>query len=145
MTVHLIKLSVGSETFESMQAYQAQRIEAARKAGLPPWSFHRTRSMPRRRDEVLDGGSIYWVVKGVLLCRNPIRALVAKVDADERPFCEIQYGPELIRVVPHPRRPFQGWRYLDPEDAPPDLDSLAEGSGEPPPEMAAELRALGLI
>ena len=101
--------------------------------------------MPRRRDEVLDGGSIYWVVKGVLLCRNPIRALVAKVDADERPFCEIQYGPELIRVVPHPRRPFQGWRYLDPEDAPPDLDSLAEGSGEPPPEMAAELRALGLI
>ena len=145
MTVHLIKLSVGSENFESMQAYQAQRIEAARKAGRPPWSFHRTRTMPRRRDEVLDGGSIYWVVKGVVLCRNPIRALVPKVDADERPYCEIQYGPELVRVVPRPHRPFQGWRYLDPEDAPPDLCRGAAPANEPPPEMAAELRALGLI
>ncbi|MBT6119507.1 MAG: DUF1489 domain-containing protein [Rhodospirillaceae bacterium] len=144
MTVHLIKLSVGSENFESMKTYQARRIEAAREAGLPPWSSHHTRAMPRRRDEVLDGGSIYWVVKGVLLCRNPIRDLVRKVDADERPFCAIQYGPELIRVVPRAHRPFQGWRYLDPEDAPPDLGE-AERQGEPPPEMAAELRALGLI
>ena len=144
MTLHLIKLSVGSEGFDDMISYQTRRLTEAKRTGRKQILTHRTRMMPRRREKILDGGSIYWVVKGVVLCRNPIQDLVPNVDADGRGYCEIRYGPELVRVMPWPHRPFQGWRYLGPADAPPDLRD-GEARDDLPAELAAELRSLGLI
>jgi hypothetical protein len=144
MTVHLLKLSVGSESFDDMIGYQTRRLTEARRAGRMEVLTHHTRMMPRRRPQVLGGGSIYWVVKGVILCRNPVTDLVPLVDEEGRRFCQIRYGPALVRVDPRPCRIFQGWRYLEPTNAPRDLEP-GEIDEAMPPRMAAELRALGLI
>lgn len=140
MTVHLLKLSVGSESVESMARWQAMRLAEHGRI------FHRTRHAPRRAEEVLDGGSIYWVIKRFVQVRQRIIGF-EKVDGDDGiTRCLLLLDPELIRTVAQPRRPHQGWRYLDPEDAPPDIGPIGDHPGnEPPPEMAAELRALGLI
>ena len=138
MTLHLIKLSVGSESVESLAAWQAERLR--RNGRL----WHGTRMMPRRRDALLDGGSIYWVIRGLVLARQPIVGLEREVDGEGRPFTLILLAPGLVRVVPRPHRPFQGWRYLDPGDAPPDLES-AGAEAEMPPEMLRELKELGLL
>lgn len=139
MTLHLIKLSVGTEDLEDMRRWQAQRLEATGRL------FHRTRMMPRRRAELLTGGSIYWVIRGQILVRQPLAGIEPVVDADGRPDTHLILAPRLVPTVPRAHRPFQGWRYLADADAPPDLADLPEGARDMPPAMAAELRALGLL
>lgn len=141
MTVHLLKLAVGAESVDSMARWQARRLS---ETGL---LFHRTRNYPRRADEVLYGGSLYWIIKGLVRVRQRITRLERATDPEGRPCCLIHLDPDLVRTELQPRRPHQGWRYLEPEHAPPDLrGGLAEDDDEaPPPEMAAELRALGLL
>lgn len=137
MPLHLIKLAVGIESLDHLIQVQAdRRAESGRVS-------HVTRMIPRRGDEILEGGSIYWVVKGTVAARNPVIALEHGTGDDGRGFCRIVMGP-LFPVAGLPRRPFQGWRYLKAEDAPPDI--TLSGNSEPPPaDMAAELRALGLL
>ena len=139
MTLHLIKLSVGTEDLEDMRRWQAARLRTSGRL------FHRTRMMPRRRDELLAGGSIYWVVRGQVLARQLLAGIEPVVDADGRPDTHLLLDPRLVATVPRPHRPFQGWRYLAAEDAPGDLADLPEGARDMPPAMAAELRALGLL
>jgi len=141
MTVHLLKLAVGAESVDSMARWQAQRLSETGRL------FHRTRNYPRRAEEVLYGGSMYWIVKGFVRVRQRITHLERASDSEGRPCCLIHLDPELVRTELQPRRPHQGWRYLDPEHAPRDArGGLAEGDDdEPPPEMAAELRELGLL
>lgn len=139
MTLHLIKLSVGTEDLEDMRRWQAERLRTTGRL------FHRTRMMPRRREELLSGGSIYWVVRGQVLARQRLTGIERVVDADGRPDTHLLLGPHLIPTLPRPHRPFQGWRYLAAEDAPTDLADLPEGARDMPPAMAAELRALGLL
>lgn len=139
MTLHLIKLSVGTEDMEDLLRWQEERL---RKTGRV---FHRTRMMPRRRDELLAGGSIYWVIRGQVLCRQPLVGIEPVVDADGRPDTHLLLDPQVIPTLPRPHRPFQGWRYLTAEDAPPDLSSLPDGAREMPSAMAAELWELGLL
>ncbi len=139
MTLHLIKLSVGTEDFEDMQRWQTERLRTTGRL------FHRTRMMPRRREELLSGGSIYWVVRGQVLARQRLAGIEPVVDAEGRPDNHLLLDPHLIPVVPRPHRPFQGWRYLAGKDAPADLADLPEGARDMPPAMAAELRALGLL
>lgn len=139
MTVHLLKLAVGAESVEHVAQWQARRLAQTGRL------FHRTRHAPRRAEEVLDGGSIYWVIQGLVQARQRIIGIERTEDPDGLPCCHLILDPELVRTRPQPRRPHQGWRYLEPEDAPQDLD-LGEGAEDaPPPEMAAELRALGLL
>ena len=137
--LHLIKLSVGTEDLDDLAAWQARR--RARSGRV----FHRTRMAPRRREELLDGGSIYWVIKGYVRARQRLLDIEAAVDEQGRACNLLILDQELVRTVPRAHRPFQGWRYLAPEDAPPDLDSVADGLTDMPPEMAAELRELGLL
>ena len=138
MTVHLKKLSVGSESLASLRQWQ----EARRKAGFE--LMHVTRNTPRRAEEVLDGGSIFWVIKGVMCARQPIIELRSMQRADGRPACGIVLAPEIVAVEPTRMRIFQGWRYLKADDAPPDQPKR-QVEEDFPPEMAAELRELGLL
>lgn len=137
MPVHLLKIAVGIESLEHFR----QRMKARRGKTFT----HYTRHMPKRAGEVLDGGSLYWIVKGYIAVRCPIVGLEEAVLEDKGPHCGIVMKTELIPVVPQPRRPHQGWRYLEAEDAPPDLAGFGRGGAEMPAEMAAELRALGLL
>ncbi|MEQ9325850.1 MAG: DUF1489 domain-containing protein [Rhodospirillales bacterium] len=140
MTVHIRKLSVGSESFESLAEWQAYRLRQTGRLR------HVTRTMPKRRDEVLDGGSIYWIIKGVMLARQRILDLEEVIDEEGERRCGIVLDPELHRIVPRPHRPFQGWRYLKAEEAPADLrDGLGKGAEEMPTELLTELKELGLL
>ncbi|MCT4558256.1 MAG: DUF1489 domain-containing protein [Pelagimonas sp.] len=139
--VHLIKLSVGTETVEDLEAWQyslAQRFAD----GLPR---HVTRMFPKRDAEILNGGSIYWVFKGQVQCRQRILRLDRVEGQDGKPHCAIVLKPGLIRTVGAPRRPFQGWRYLAPEDAPADLPSNRQTEDQLPPELAGALADIGVI
>ncbi len=134
--MHLIKLCVGIDSLDELERRIARR--AARGEIV-----HTTRQTPRQRDAVLEGGSLYWVIKGVIQARQPIRDLRAETDAEGRSLCAIVLAPELVPVSPRRRRPFQGWRYLKPEDAPPDL--AGGDAGDIPPAMRAALAELALI
>jgi len=151
MTVHLLKLSVGTESLESQRAWQERVLRERRRRGEPEVLVHVTRAYPKRAAEVLDGGSLYWVVKRAIVARQPIVGLEhvtspgVNGDATPKPRCAIVLAPGLIPVRPVPKRPFQGWRYLEQKDAPEDLPEGAPGDDDLPPDMAAELRDLGLI
>ncbi len=131
MTVHMIRLCVGCDTIEDLVAWH--------RDSRRPWALH-TRMTPKRVDELLDGGSIYRIFKGMILCRQRLLE-IRTVGEGVTSHCEILLDPEIIRVVPTPRRAFQGWRYLDPKDAPADLAD--SGGEEIPEELARQLREAG--
>ena len=141
MTVHLIKLSVGPESLNDLIGWQQQRLADQKRRKQPVELMHITRHMPKRADEVLDGGSIYWVIKSFIVARQKLLEL-RPITYNETPHCGLIYAPEMIRVVPRPHRPFQGWRYFDPKDAPRDL---SRDEADIPDEMRKELGALGLL
>jgi hypothetical protein len=139
--LHLQKLSVGTENVADLAAWQASK-RAQAPDGLPR---HVTRMWPKRAEELLSGGSIYWVVKGSLLCRQRIIRLDEYIGTDTIRRCAIVIDPELIRVVPSLKRPFQGWRYLKPEDAPKDLPAGRENEEALPPSLSAALAEIGIL
>ena len=135
MPLNLIKLAVGADSIEDLQTWVDWRVKTFGE------QIHTTRQTPKRRDDVLDGGSLYWVIKGSILCRQRVLELRDIVDADGVPRCEIVLEPIIVRLVPRPRGPFQGWRYLEPKDAPSDLSTL--DAGEVPEDLAKRLREMG--
>lgn len=139
-TIHLIKLSVGTENIADLAAWQATP-RAQTRDGLP---CHITRMWPKRSDEVLAGGSIYWVIKGMIACRQPILRLDEYDSADGIRRCAIVCKPGLIPVAPAPKRAFQGWRYLDPAAAPPDLRAARAHEDVLPPALSQALADIGL-
>jgi hypothetical protein len=145
MTLHLIKLCVGCESIEDLASWQKERLGERRKAGEKrPQLFHRTFQMPKRRDELLAGGSLYWVIKGLVACRQPLLGIKPFTDKDGIGRCHLLLDPVVIPVEPRPSRPFQGWRYLASRDAPRDLKA-GRGLAKMPEELRQELAQLGLI
>lgn len=142
MTLHLQKLSVGSESIATLHDWQKMVVRRRKKRGLSPYHEHVTRMFPKQAEALLEGGSIYWVIKGLIQCRNEIVALDQVQTQDGRKACSILMLPQLIPVVPTPKRPFQGWRYLKVEDAPADLGEVG-GANDLPPELRARLANLG--
>lgn len=140
--MHLQKLSVGSESIKMLQDWQKVVVERRKAKGLSAHAQHVTRMMPKQKEALLDGGSIYWVIKGTILCRSQIVDLEETRTNDGRKACAIIMHPKLIPVVPAPRRAFQGWRYLKPEDAPLDLKGPMSGE-DLPPELRSKLVSLG--
>ena len=134
MPLHMIKLCVGCDTVEDLIAWHEGEGGVRR-----PWTMH-TRQTPKRAAEMLDGGSLYRVFKGVILCRQPILKITT-VGEGPNARCEVTLDPKIVRVAPTPRRAFQGWRYLEPKDAPEDLSQ--EPDAEIPTELARQLRELG--
>ena len=144
--LHLVKLCVGCDSIDDLRQWQKRRLAERRRRGEPARLYHFTRMMPQRRDEILAGGSLYWVIKGQIRVRQRVLALEARSDEDGRGFCAIRLGARLVPVMPQAQRPFQGWRYLAAGVVPPDLIRRGRGPGaDAPAEMLAELRALGLL
>ena len=138
MTVHLIKLCVGVSDVEELADWQERRRKQQARV------YHITRMAPTRAAELVDGGSIYWVIRGAVLVRQRVEAVERYTDEEGIGRCKLVFDPELVPVRPVPRRAFQGWRYLEPADAPPDLPANPAGD-ELPPKLRAELAALGLL
>jgi len=145
MTVHLIKLCVGVDTVQDLRDCQAERLAQLARSGQTAELCHRTKQTPRRRDGVLDGGSLYWVIKGFVLVRQRIVDLRDDAKVDGTPCCGIVLDPELVGTRAHPRRAFQGWRYLEAADAPADAPFVENAGEEMPRAMRQDLRELRLI
>ena len=139
MPLHLKKLSVGSTSIDSLREWHDEVL--ARRGRI----IHVTRSFPRRAEEILPGGSIYWVIKGKMCARQLIEEFIEVEREDGGMSCGIVMKPGLIPVFEKRHRPFQGWRYLEEKDVPLDLPTDAEGEDTMPMEMAEELRDLGLL
>ena len=136
MPLHLLKLAVGVEDLDQLRRIRAAR--AVERGGS--WVY--TRNRPRRGAEVLAGGSIYWIIRGSVRVRQRVTGFRSERDDNGRRYCLIQVDDRLIPTVPRAWRPFQGWRYLLPGDAPADRSTDEEPL---PDRMLAELRSLGLI
>jgi hypothetical protein len=142
MTLNLIKLCVGAESIESLANWQKGRLKELRKKGKKPELVHVTRMTPKKKEELLDGGSLYWVIKGYIAVRQPLIDL-RPVIKNGKPHCGIVYSPKLVPTARRFCRPFQGWRYLDVSDAPVDVKDLA--GKNLPEKLKAELADLGLL
>ena len=137
--INLLKLCVGAVSVEDLLDWQTSQ--------RPNWpegrAIHVTRMWPTREAEVLEG-SLYWVIKGVILARQRITDLQEVNLGDGIPRCALVLDQEVIRTKAAPRRPFQGWRYLDPKDSPRDLPRGRAKDDPLPPALAQALAELGL-
>lgn len=139
--LHLIKLSVGTTSVEDLAKWHANPRSHA-PDGLP---CHVTRMWPRREAELLDGGSIYWVIQGLVQCRQRIARLDEVIGSDGIRRCAIVLEPALIRTSTAPKRPFQGWRYLPAGDAPADLAAHRQDEDALPADLSAALADIGVL
>jgi hypothetical protein len=145
MPLHLIKLCVGCDSVRDLEDWIKQKLKAKRKNGEKPERIHVTRMVPKRADELIDGGSLYWIIRGELACRERIREVRPFVDKDGIGHCALVLDPKVVLVEPRPYRAFQGWRYLAAKDAPRDLDKVVKGAAAMPETLRRELRELGLM
>ena len=143
MPLHIIKLCVGCDSLAELASWQKQRLKEKRAKGQKAELVHITRMTPKRTTEILDGGSLYWVIKGQIAARQKLLAFRA-VKKNGIPHCGLVYDRELVPVVLRPRRAFQGWRYLEEADAPPDI-ARTKGARDLPESLQRELAALGLL
>jgi hypothetical protein len=142
MALHILKLCVGWDSVDDLDDRIAERREVSRAMGEADEMAVQTRMMPTRKAEILDGGSLYWVIKSKIQARQIVTDIRQFVDSSGVKRCWIVVKPELIRTSPRPRKPFQGWRYGTADDVPKDLH---EGDREMPEEMRKELVRLGLL
>lgn len=146
MPLHLIKLSVGTDSVADLEYWIEQKIKAQKKRGVKkPERVHTTRMVPKRVDELTAGGSIFWVIKGQIMCRERILAIKPFTDKDGIHRCKLVLDPKCIPVEPRPRAAFQGWRYLDDKEIPRDMSKMGKGALDMPEELRRELMALGLL
>lgn len=145
MTIHLVKMCVGVDSVRHLAALQKARLDRAREGGDEPVLRHITRNRPRRAEELCEDGSLYWVVRGFIAVRQRVLACEASEKADGHPACGLVLDNKLVRTELRPCRPFQGWRYLTPDKAPPDVKGSVNANGDLPPELVDELRGLGLL
>jgi hypothetical protein len=130
-----MKLCVGADSVEDLSQWQKGQMKTRKRVHCG------TRMWPKRVENVLAGGSLYWVIKGVILVRQRIIA-IDNVTDEHGPRCGFYLDPELVRTSPQPRRAFQGWRYLEPKDAPADLGAL-EGGADLPEHLRRQLVEIG--
>lgn len=145
MSLHLIKLCVGAESVRDLEEWIEERLAEKRRKKQPVEHLHTTRMVPTRSAELLDGGSIYWVIKGEIACRQRLLDIREFNDKEGVRRCRLVLDPRVVPVLPRPRGPFQGWRYLKGTDAPVDLGRRGKGLTKLPEEMRRELRELGLL
>jgi hypothetical protein len=145
MALNLIKLCVGCDSVRELEGWIKQRLKDKRKRREKPEHIHRTRMVPKRAEELIDGGSLYWVIRGEIACRQRIRDVRPFRDKDGVGRCGIVLDPKVVLVAPRPFRAFQGWRYLAAKEAPRDLEKAAPGATAMPEKLRRELRELGLM
>jgi hypothetical protein len=143
VALNLIKLCVGADSVKDLEVWIKARLKARKTKARE--HIHTTRMVPKRVDELLDGGSLYWVIRGQVMCREKLIDVRPFVDKDGISRCRLVMQPKVVLVTPRPYRAFQGWRYLPTADAPPDLDRAAPGAADMPEPLRRELRDLGLL
>lgn len=147
MVLHIVKLCVGADSIEDLAQWQKGRLAEQKAAKVAkPRIFHTTYMKPKRDADVIDGGSLYWVIKGIIQVRQQITGFGDGQKKDGSPACLIYLDPKLVPVRPTPRRAFQGWRYLEAGDAPADLGKNEKGGiTDMPAHLRKELASLGLL
>jgi hypothetical protein len=146
--LHLIKLCVGCDSIRDLADWIEEKLKARKGAGKAAHMRqrnHTTRMAPKRAAEIIDGGSLYWVIRGQIMCRERVLDIRPFTDKDGIGRCHIVLDCQPVPVEPRPYRAFQGWRYLSPDDAPRDLDRAAPGARDMPEDLRRELRSLGLL
>jgi hypothetical protein len=146
--LHLIKLCVGCDSIRDLEDWIEERLKACegRAAGKATRERnHTTRMVPRRAAEIVGGGSLYWVIRGQIMCRERILDIRPFTGEDGIGRCHVVLDCMPVPVEPRAYRAFQGWRYFKPDDAPRDLDRAAPGASDMPEDMRRELRDLGLL
>ncbi len=139
MTIHLVKLCVGADDISDLVNWQNHLLKTYDRV------FHTTRMVPKRQADLLEGGSIYWVIKRQIRVRQQINDIEEFVDGQGIRRCHLHLNPELVHTRLQARRPFQGWRYLTQQDAPVDAPSNIEIDDDMPEEMRHELTEMGLL
>ena len=145
MPLHLIKLCVGVDTVKELEDWIRRRLKQQKGPRKKREHVHTTRMVPKRVDELLDEGSLYWVIRGQIMCRERLVDIRPFIDREGIGRCQLVLDGKLTLVEPRPFRAFQGWRYLAGKDAPRDLDRAAPGAKEMPEKLRRELRELGLL
>ena len=145
MTLHLIKLCVGADSLADLRGWMAARMAEARRRRAPLRHAHVTRMAPKRAADILDGGSLYWVIKGQIGARQRVVDIEPFIDSDGIGRCRLWLDGAVVALAPRPMRPFQGWRYFEPKSAPPDIDESQPGFADMPEALRRELAGLGLL
>jgi hypothetical protein len=145
MTLHLIKLCVGAESLADLREWMAARMAEAKRRRAPLRHAHVTRMAPKRAWDILDGGSLYWVIKGQIGARQRLVGIEPFVDSSGIGRCRLWLDGAVVAVAPRPMRAFQGWRYFEAKSAPPDIDETQPGFAAMPEALRRELAGLGLL
>jgi hypothetical protein len=145
MPLHLVKLCVGCDSVSDLEDWISQKLKEKKRRGQKPEHVHTTRMVPKRAAELTNGGSLYWVIRGRITCRERIVDIRPFTDKDGIGRCRVVLDGRIVLVEPRPRAAFQGWRYLEIKDAPRDLSSAAPGASRMPETMRRELQELGLL
>lgn len=143
--LHLIKLCVGCDSVADLEEWVAEKLAEKKRRRQPAEHIHTTRMVPKRADELTAGGSLYWVIRGQVSCREKILDIRPFTDKDGIRRCRVVLDGKIVLVEPRPRSAFQGWRYLEPKEAPRDLSRVAPGLARMPEPLRRELRELGLL
>jgi len=144
MPLHLIKLCVGCDSVADLEDWIKQKLKEKRLRRQKPEHIHTTRMFPKRAEELI-GGSLYWVIRGQISCREKILDVRPTTGKDGIKRCQVVLDGKVVLVEPRPRGAFQGWRYLQAKDAPRDLARAAPGASRMPERMRRELQELGLL
>jgi hypothetical protein len=145
MALNLIKLCVGCDQVADLEDWIKQKLAEKKRRGQKPEHIHTTRMLPKRADELTEGGSLYWVIRGQITCRERILDIRSTTGKDGIKRCQVVLDGKVVLVEPRPRAAFQGWRYLEATDAPGDLARAAPGAARMPEAMRRELQELGLL
>ena len=145
MPLHLIKLCVGCDSVADLEDWIKLKLKEKKKRRQKPEHIHTTRMVPKRAAELTEGGSLYWVVRGQIACRERIIDIRPFTDKDGIGRCRVVLDGKVVLVEPRPRSAFQGWRYLEEKEAPRDLSRVAPGAARMPEAMRRELQELGLL
>jgi len=145
MPLHLIKLCVGCDSVADLEDGIKQKLKEKKRRGQKSEHIHTTRMVPKRAAELTDGGSLYWVIRGQVACRERILDIRPFTDKDGIGRCRVVLDGKVVLVEPRPRAAFQGWRYLEAKEAPRDLSRAAPGAAKMPEAMRRELQELGLL
>lgn len=143
MTIHLVKMCVGCSSIEELSSWIGYRLEELRTKNEKPEQYHVTRMVPKRIDELLDNGSLYWVMKGNIQCRQKLLDIRPFTDSEGIHRCKLVLEPKVIPTRWQPKRAFQGWRYLKAEEAP--ADDNSDVKNRLPAALKQELADLGLL
>lgn len=145
MPLHLLKLCVGCDSIRDLEEWIEENQAHHRRLGRPYEQTHTTRMVPRRLDALGEDGSLFWVIKGLIACRQRLVCVRPFTDGDGIGRCHLVLEPTVVPVEPRPCRPFQGWRYFEANGAPKDLADAGDTVAAMPEAMRRELAELGLL